>query len=428
MTFKNTFCPSTWFHMRINNAGQYEYCRWAYRDNERVSSIQQQSPVEFFQKTLAPIRSTFIDGCMPGPCENCKIMENHGKVSGRQRQLLKVGVKLDYFTESFLSSPWISEFKYSAEHEGQTTQAPQDWQIDLGNHCNNACVFCSPKSSSRIATEYVKLEIIDRLPPPSWCDDPVLLEKFLHTLKNSPNLRFLHFIGGETLLTPAFHTILKFLVDNNLHEQVTVGLTTNLAAWKQDVVDLLLKFKHVNLGMSAECLHPLNDYVRYGSNIEQTKILLDRWVALAQENQWYVQLRITPTILSVWHLDTVYDYAYRHSISIESCNFLHTPEFLRPSVLPKELREVAVNRLAVWIEKQGTVTAQTIINTRNPNFVSQQLLEDATSYINYLRAQPDESIRLPDLVMFLKKLEQNRKNSVLDYLPEYENVLRSAGY
>jgi len=35
---------------------------------------------------------------------------------------------------------------------------------------------------------------------------------------------------------------------------------------------------------------------------------------------------------------------------------------------------------------------------------------------------------LPDLVDFVKRLETSRGNSILDYLPEYEELFRSAGY
>ena len=68
-----------------------------------------------------------------------------------------------------------------------------------------------------------------------------------------------------------------------------------------------------------------------------------------------------------------------------------------------------------------------IINTRNEAFARQQLLQDAQSYINYLRDEPvvDETGKMID---FLKKLEQSRGNKITDYLPEYDDYLRTAGY
>jgi hypothetical protein len=69
-----------------------------------------------------------------------------------------------------------------------------------------------------------------------------------------------------------------------------------------------------------------------------------------------------------------------------------------------------------------------IINTRDPSVAQQQVVQDLQSYINYLKSEPDESWRLPDLIKYLKRLESNRGNSVIPYLPEYEDLFRSAGY
>jgi sulfatase maturation enzyme AslB (radical SAM superfamily) len=305
---------------------------------------------------------------------------------------------------------------------------PQDWQIDLGNFCNNACVFCSPYSSSRLAAEFKRIGFIDELPPNSWCEDPILLSRFVNMLEQSPNLSYLHFIGGETLITPAFKTILQALIQTGMHQRVSVGFTTNLTVWDQDIVEMLIQFKEVNLGMSIECVHPLNDYVRYGSQIQKTMSIMQQWITVAKANQWLIQIRITPTVLSIWHLDTIYEFASLENIAMESCNFLNDPVFMRPSVLPRGLRDIVIEKLKVVVRGWKNNSDTKIINTRDPHHAQSQMREDAVSYINYLENQPDESYRLPDLVKYLKSLEHSRGNSILQYLPEYETILRSAGY
>ena len=431
MSLDKTFCPSPWFHMRITNSGSYEYCRWSGKKIDRINQpgIQHSNPIQWFQHGMKQIRQDMLSGQSLSGCQECQLMEKHGKVSGRLRQLNKIGVTLDNFDKSLMSSPWKSEFETTMLHNGVTNQWPQDWQIDLGNYCNSACLFCSPHSSSRLASEFKKLGMIDSLPSANWCEDEDNLDQFVHVLTQSPNLCYMHFIGGETLITPAFKTILQALVRNGLNRNITIGFTTNLTVWNQTIVDLLCEFKQVNLGMSIECLHPLNDYVRYGSDLDNTMQLLDRWVEVAQQQNWLVQLRTTPTVFSIWHLDTVYDYAYQNQLSIESCNFLENPSHMRPSVLPVDYRHVLIEKFELWLSfhKVDTPT-QRVVNTRNPNVACQQVVEDLQSYISYLKNQPDESYRLPDLVRYIKIMEQNRGNSILNYLPEYETILRSAGY
>ena len=104
------------------------------------------------------------------------------------------------------------------------------------------------------------------------------------------------------------------------------------------------------------------------------------------------------------------------------------PSFLAPNVLPTELREPIIKQLEQWIvSKQIADSDNKIINTRHQAFAQQQIVQDAQSYINYLKNEPvvDETGKMID---FLKKLEQSRGNKITDYLPEYDDYLRTAGY
>jgi sulfatase maturation enzyme AslB (radical SAM superfamily) len=321
-----------------------------------------------------------------------------------------------------LSSTWLNEFKKT-----EIDLLPQDWQIDLGNFCNSACVFCEPESSSKLAAEYMKLGLISKLPKTSWCNDPKLLQKFIDTLRVSNEIKYIHFVGGETLITPEFKIILSALIENNL-TNTTIGFTTNVTVWNQDVIDLLSRFKNVHIGTSVECFHSVNDYIRYGSDIETVKTLVDKWHTLAKQNSWSLSIRTTPTILSIGLLDTVYEYAFANNIAVESCNILDRPIFLRSSVLPMKYRKIVIDKLNNWLADKEYIASNQPINTRNSHFVKQHIIEDAKSYINYLTDAPDESHLMPQLIEYLHLIESNRKNSILTYLPEYEELLRTAGY
>jgi len=432
MTFEKTFCSSPWFHMRITNSGTYEPCRWMTKDSStRVDftrNIKTVSPQTYFQRHMSNFRTELLQGNAPAICNDCHVMEQHGKPSGRQRQLLKVGVQDKYFGKSLASSPLQRDFDYSNNNQGATTGTVTDWQIDLGNYCNGACVYCNPESSSTLAAEFKRIGLIDQVPPASWCDDPELLDLFVTDLISSPNLQYLHFLGGETVITPGFKKILSALVNADLAKNITIGFTTNLTVWSDSVVELLTQFQQVHLGMSIETLTPINDYVRYPSQQARTQELLHRWSTLGNKHGWLIQIRITPTCLTVHELTTVYNYAWQHATSVESCNFIDNPEFFRIGVLPKHQREAAVETLQSWIDAHPVEAHDQIVNTRDPTIARQQIVQDAGSYLNYLKSAKDESSRLPDLVAYLKQLEASRGNSILTYLPQYENLFRSAGY
>lgn len=433
MSFKKTFCASPWLHMRIDSDGTFQYCRWMNRQNsfsqDAEYNIQQTTIPQYFQKTLSNLRTKMLNGEEISGCSACKQMEEQGKVSGRQKQLLKTGIRLEEFEKTFQSSTFLEEFKKSAKQQGDTELLPQDWQIDLGNFCNSACIFCSPTFSSKLATEFKKLGLISQLPKKNWADDPVLLENFVRILDKSKRLAYLHFLGGETVITPGFKKILKKLIEKKINRNVTIGFTTNLTVWDQEIIDLLIQYRRVNLGMSIECLHRVNDYLRWPSNITDIKTTLEKWIKIAKKYHWSIQLRVTPNVFSIAHLKTLYEYAFEKNIGIESCNFLYRPAFMKISLLPKNIRDTISKELSNWIQSHSDyIDKEKIINTRDPNKVRKYILQDARSYVNYLNNVPEEMHLWEDLVNYIKKLESSRNNNILDYVPEYEKFLRAAGY
>ena len=427
MSFNKTFCSSPWIHTRITNDGSFVPCRWQKTkvDNTRAN-ISTVSPTEHFQTNMESLRRDLLDGKHISECQPCYDMEKYNKVSGRQRQLLKTGIELDNFEKGVQSSPYYNEF-VSTANGVKTSLLPVDWQVDLGNYCNGSCVFCSPYSSSSLATEFFKIGLIDSRPNRPWSRDPKLIKKFIDSIANTKNLKYIHFIGGETLIDPAFKTILKEMIRLNLHT-VSIGFTTNLLVWDDDMNDLLSQFSEINLGLSIETLHPVNDYARYPCKHKETREVLDKWIALANKNNWLTQLRMTPTWMTVESLHTIFEYALANNISVESCNFLHRPAFMRMNVLPKDLRQKAIDNLERWTQQHNTTSSSAEINTRNPHTVKQSIVADACSYLTYLKNAAYEPELLPELIEFIKKLETSRGNSILDYMPHYEEFLRSAGY
>jgi len=428
MSLDQSFCSSPWFHMRINPQGNFKPCRWARGNDYVIGNIRDNSLEDYFQNVMAPLRQKLLNGDVPALCSNCHHMEKHGKVSGRQRQLLKSGVDLLNFEKTLNSSTMLGNFQYSEKNQGHTNLVPQDWQIDLGNYCNSACVFCSPEYSSKLAVEYKRLGLINSLPKSSWADDPALVEKFCDFLSRTSRLSYLHFLGGETLITPSFKIMLERLLAAG-HQDTHIGFTTNLTVWPQDVISLLEKFSNLHVGLSIECLHPLNDYLRWPSNISQIKILLDKWVELSRIRGWMVQLRPTPNCFSVMYIDTIYRYAYENNIGVETCNFIEKPREFRINALPLDLAQQAKQKLKDFLDQyQEHNTAKRVINTRSKATISQQVWQDAKSYLTYLEKETHDP-DLPDaLVSFLKLFENSRKNRVIDYVPEYEKFLRDSGY
>ena len=69
-----------------------------------------------------------------------------------------------------------------------------------------------------------------------------------------------------------------------------------------------------------------------------------------------------------------------------------------------------------------------VLNVRNPSTVKDYVYQDLISYKNYLLNEPHDSTNEKKFINFVKKIENNRKQKITDYMPEYEKFFRNIGY
>lgn len=437
-SLKDNFCSSPWFHIRIDSQGNYLPCRWS---SQRTSSynIANTTIGEYMNSpTMNEFRLGMLNGVRSTICEPCYYEDSKNKVSGRQRQLLKSAISLENFTKSFATSPHWSRFAHSANHQGQAQRLPTDLQIDLGNVCNSACVMCSPIYSSRLAGDYVKLNNINKVlfqkypSSANWTDDNQLVDKFVNEIADIDNLRYIHFLGGETLYLKSFYDICDRLIGLGVAKNIIIGTTTNGTVYTDQLERIIREFKHVHLGISVEAFHPVNDYIRYPSSIDQVTANVRKFLELRNQTQLHVELRITPSILSVSKLSTLFGFMLENRLTAESCNILYEPGCLRIELLPDDLRQEIIKEIDQLINDYGlTESADIVINRRREDLTESVISSIIFEYRNFLATlvtPSDADHQRQNLVKFLQAFESIRNNSILTYLPNYEKFLRSYGY
>lgn len=435
----NTFCSSPWFHIRIDPEGKFLPCRWSSHKDETGYNIASTTINEFMNSdVMRGIRTSLLNSNKLRMCSNCYYEDANKKVGGRQRQLLKSAITVKNFDKTFCASPHYELFKYSSDNAGLTTQLPVDLQIDLGNTCNSACIMCTPIYSSKLSNEYVTLNRIEptifKLFPKvkNWVDDPALVDKFIDELATIPNIRYIHFLGGETLYLKSFYTICNRLIKCGLAKNISIGTTTNCTVYTDQLVHIIKNFKHVHLGLSIESINKINDYIRWPSNITEVTAVIDKFVKLRNATNLHLSLRITPSIFSIFHLDTLFEFMISNQIMAESCDILQEPSCLRFELLPKNLIDQALSKINYIISKyQLSENKNIIINTRRNDLTDLVITQVIFEY-KYLL----ENYQIPDnieeerynLVKFIKAFETVHNNTIMDYLPEYEEFLRQYGY
>lgn len=435
---EKNFCSSPWFHLRIDPQGNYLPCRWGLAPKDIEYNIRNTSITEYLQSDLMKhLRRQLLDGQSPDICTNCQYEQSMGKVSGRQKQLLKSGISDISFDKTFCSSPHWSNFEYSYKNHGQTQTTPVDLQIDLGNTCNSACIMCSPKYSSRLDNEWKKLHKIYSLFPdmdikPNWTDNQELVDKFVDELNELDSVKYIHFLGGETLYIKSFYDICDQMINNGSSKNIIMGTTTNCTVYDERVEHIIQNFKRVDLGLSIEAVTPLNDYVRWPGKIDQVTSNIDKFLELRKTSNLFVSLRVTPNIFTIYHLDQMFEYMIDRQVTLESCNILFEPATLRMELLPDNLRQDVITKLNRVVERHQLKRPDNkIINRRiedNTNEIINDLIFEYIDFLENYDTPEDVDQHRSNLVESIKAIETLHKNTILDYLPEYEEFLRSYGY
>lgn len=432
---QNSFCSSPWFHVRLTYDGGFELCRWAEREHRPNKS---ESIMEFYRGAdMNALRQELLDGVKPSVCHACYYQDDHDKLSGRRRQLLKSGIDSDNFALTARSSPHYKHFLYSLEHQGETDYHISDLQIDLGNVCNSACIMCNPMASSKLVGDYKKLSKIEpelfAAPTDfkSWTLNPDRLTSVSDEISSLTGVKYIHFLGGETLYDEAFYEICEKLIESGQAKDIIVGTTTNGTIYTDRLAKLIPAFKEFHLGISIESVTELNDYIRWPSKITTVKENIEKFLDLRNSaGGLFISARITPNIFTIRELPLMIEYLMDKNIIAESCFILHTPDGLRIENLPDDIRQEIITSFGDLINKHRFIK-EPITNQRRADLIQQVIANTVIEYHDFLK-----SYQLPDdveasrrrLVRFLKSFETLRNNSILDHAPRYSDFLRSYGY
>jgi len=439
---KDSFCSSPWFHLRINYNGDFDECRWfeetQWSDGTKSNNnVATQSIMEFYNsERMCGLRNSLLNGNKPKSCETCYYEDRFDKLNGRKRQLLKSGIILNEFELTTRASPHYDNFVYSNNNQGVANHRPTDLQINLGNTCNSACIMCRPTASSRLEQEYKKLHKISPIlfdPPQhtrSWTQDETTLRKVVDEITTIPGLRYIHFLGGETLYDDAFYAICEALIKSGQAKEIIIGTTTNGTLYDTRIANLIREFKEFHLGISIETVSTLNDYIRYPGKIHEIQANIDKFLQLRTQTKLYISLRITPNVFTISEIDQLFEYMIEKNVIAESCNILYKPECLRIELMPQDIRQRILLKLDALIDKYN-ITKKDVLNIRNENSIADVIKDVVLDYRNFIRdytlLENTEDLR-KQLVEFLKSFEQLRNNSILDHAPEYTDFLRAYGY
>ena len=232
-----SFCVLPWTGFELEPDGNIKNC---IISTSKLGNIEKQeiTAILLGEENLK-IKQQMIEDKKPKNCAGCYLQEQDRK------NLSSISSRLYYTRElgSVVDNTLYDQIENFSLHH-----------VDLRwtNHCNQACVYCGPKYSSKWAQELGR-EI------KSSVDSRKKVKDFV--FKNIKKLKNVYLAGGEPLLMNENREFLQLLLAEN--PLVNIRVNTNLSSTKTGVFDLLCKFKNVHWTVSVETIEKEYEYVRY---------------------------------------------------------------------------------------------------------------------------------------------------------------------
>lgn len=215
-------------------------------------------------------------GVKPAECKICWDIEDHGGQSERIKYLVSFpNEKLEEFVQ---------------------TRQPDEFTIGakFSNKCNLACRSCNELDSSFWATTMGIPQ--DPLYTEDISNNPIFWTNFTNKiLEHIGKHKQLSVqpIGGETLLTNGFNKLIHWILDQNIADQITLKLTTSLAAnISNEIWQAFAQFKKVILLASVDSVGDNYHCVRWPAKFSKVESNLLEIVRRNQNQKF--DLYLTP--------------------------------------------------------------------------------------------------------------------------------------
>lgn len=428
------FCNSPWYELHIYWDGKLGFCcqesGHLYRDTDQYN-IKNLSLSDWYNSDPMKIaRRMMFDQKKNKICQRCYHEESMGSTSRRIRSNQKSAIfhTNGNFLKSFKQSPGLKKFR-SIVDDKYPISLPIDLHIDLGNYCNLACKMCVPEASSRIASQYIAWGIPNTKLAQDWTADQQVWNRVLEEIAGIPNLRNVHFMGGETLLTSKFEAFVDYMISKKRFD-IAFSFVSNGTVFNESLIKKLSHFRRIGIEISIESITDHNDYVRQGTCTRDVLDNIDRYRQYVDEEKFSITLRSTISLLTIGSYVSLLEYCLQQKFLIKSL-LVTEPRYLDARIIPEHIKRDYLSRYVEFQNRYGLDQINiTDINESDPNNTLQSVKLQLEYCINLLTAPSMENNELlySELVHWCKKWDSVYKLDASTLYPEFEQIFYDHGY
>ena len=409
------FCSHLFTALSFDQRGQVRVCC----NNYEVPKDKDGNPISITDKDFSMVKSLnsdvhtrirkniLADKQDPG-CIRCWQTEDNGAESYRTiwNNTLANGFNKDIMVESvdddgYVRDPYVTFLDFT-----------------MGNKCNLICRMCNIDNSNLWEKESKLLYNEDfNIPTRNVSvDDRFLSDDFF--TKNFLYLKQVNFLGGEPLIIKEHSDFLRQCIKHIIAKNITLFYTTNLTVVKDELFDLWSEFKHIYLGVSIDGYNEVDDYIRYPSKWDKIEKNIEKVSGWKQELNMDLQIHSTFQALNVLNYDKLLEWVYSLGDlgfwRIPFSNWVTYPNWYDCRVLSDDLKDMGIERITKFIDSKKDIKWDA---------GEEQWLGILKSNLVTLKETLDDEEAGLKFKVYTKKLDRNRKQHIVNYIPELEKFI-----
>lgn len=374
-------------HLATTSSGQFRVCCHALPKIGLIRGEQGQAlraDVDSLETvwnapTYRTIRQQMLRGEEPEMCRRCFREERAGVTSFRQS----------------MNSRHLEHIDPTVDADGRAAVNVRYVDLRLGNLCNLRCRMCNPYASSQWVKEWNLVSdtpLTDTetkwLSSMSWPENPKVWELMGAILESVDEI---YLTGGEPTLIKQQVPLLEECVRRGLADKITLKYNTNLTYVPEKLLSLWSQFRMVRMNCSIDGVGVLNEYIRHPSVWTEIDANLRKMVGYSKDYRFNIQIHTTVQAYNLLELTDLFGYLKEFGF-FPYLNILDRPAYLNARVLPRDLKDEAVDRLAPYLEQPKV-----------------------KGLIQYL--EEDWTHLLPEFRSYTQELDQSRQQSLAETAP-----------
>jgi pyruvate-formate lyase-activating enzyme len=433
------FCNAPWYELHIYWDGSMGFCcqeshKLYPAEQDSIYNIKNTTIREWFDsEPMRSARMGMFGDKKNSFCSRCYAEESVSDTSRRHRSNQKsVIFTRTAFKKSYDQSPGHHKFELTQESLGAYDGMPIDLHIDLGNYCNLACKMCNPQASSNIAVQHVKwgIESARQYIGTDWTQDQLVWDQTLEEISQINNLKNIHFMGGETLLTKRFEDFVDFMLAKG-RTDLNFSFVTNGTVFNETLMKKLLQFDRVGIEVSIETVTQHNSYQRQGTDTDIVIKNIRQYQQYCDDSRITITVRPAISLLTIGYYHTLLEYCLQQKLIVKSL-ICYNPKYYNPAVLPDEIKLQYIKKYQKFLDDHNLIDVDCVIdyNESDPNQLLRIIKNQVLQCINILSSpQPaDADNLLKEMVKQSKRWDQIYGYNARSLYPEFEDIFNQHGY